>query len=73
MALQYRLPRHSPRGRGTRARRRSGNLHVRGRARGLPALRHPRGQRADAARAYVLRVPRMWNDHGRQRNGARRL
>ena len=24
-------------------------------------------------RAYVLRVPRMWNDHGRQRYAARRL
>ena len=41
--------------------------------RGLPALRHPRGQCTDAARARVVRIPRVRKDHGGQRNGARRL
>ena len=70
MALQYQPPRCSPRGRGARARHCSGDFQLCGQACGLPALRHPRGQRADAARAYVLRIPRVRHDHCRQRYGA---
>ena len=39
----------------------------------LPALRHPRGQHTDAARALVFRIPRVRHHHGCQRHGARRL
>lgn len=73
MALQYRLPRHPPRSCGARTRCRSGNLQVRCRARGPPALRHPRGQRTDAARARVFRIPRVRHDHRRERHTARCL
>lgn len=73
MALQYRLPRHSPRGRSAWAWGRTSDFQLCSRARGLLALRHPRGQRTDAARAHVLWIPRVRHDHGSQRHAAHRL
>ena len=73
MALQYRPPRCSPCDSGERERDCPIDPELRSQACRLPALRHPRGQRTDAARAYDLRIPRVRHDHGGQRHGARCL
>ena len=73
MAPQYRPPHCSPCDSGERERGCPGDFQLCSRARGLLALRHPRGQRTDAARAHVLRIPRVRHHHGCQRYAARCL
>ena len=73
MAPQYRPPHCSPCDSGERERGCPGDFQLCSRARGLLALRHPRGQRTDAARARILWIPRVRHDHGSQRHAAHRL
>ena len=73
MAPQYRPPHCSPCDSGERERGCPIDLELRSQACRLPALRHPRGQRTDAARTRILWIPRVRHDHGSQRHAAHRL